>query len=120
MKLDKSRYWTTYQNIGFGIRLYVCYAREFVGPVGLVWGIPLGSKPSVFFVLNSFVLLWARRQKVRTTINKLILEHHEQIQTGSRATKEGDAFMKKSGYVDMPGIGCRILKRKKSKKKKSK
>lgn len=91
--------WIDTVQIGFGITLYVCFSRNFVGPIGFVWGIRTGDdKRNRFDVFGSYVLDWARRFGVRTKINEVILETHDVIATAAGSNDGGEAFMKAFGY----------------------
>ncbi len=99
-KFDPATAWVDWGEVGFGVWLYTCWAKGSYAPVGLVWGITLGSDAgkSTFVVYGSFVPPWARRQGVRTFINEAILKHTDVI-ASSHGTKEGAAFMKAAGYT---------------------
>lgn len=94
--------WVERYDIGVGLWLYVAFTRKFVGPIGVVWGIPIGSTPARFDVLHSYVLPFARRKGVRTLIQKEILKSFDVITTVEGSREGGAAFMKAAGYKHDP------------------
>lgn len=109
--------WCTSTTIGFGITLYAYFVREAATPAGFVWGIGHAAgqgRKSRFEVLGSFVCEWARRQGVRTAINKAIGEHYDVITTQNGSADGGLAFLRASGYVLDPVSGVWALPIKKA------
>ena len=92
--------WVDCVSIGFGISMYACFSRNFVGPIGFVWGTATGDRGKRRFdVLGSYVMPWARRKGVRTKINEAILSGGcDVIATVSGTEEGGAAFMKAFGY----------------------
>lgn len=93
--------WCDAKTLGFGIVLYACFAREFAGPVGFVWGIGMAAGnagKSRFEVFGSYVLPWARRAGVRSALNKSIRESYDVITTQNGSGEGGEAFMCAAGY----------------------
>lgn len=103
LKLQLDLCWIDQVKIGFGQVMYVCYARESIAPVGMVWGFGCTDRNdrSRFDVLGSFVVPFARRQGVRTLINNHIINedgYHVITSTGGTKEEGGEAFMRAYGY----------------------
>jgi len=88
--------WVTWTQIGYGIRLYLAFHPDNIGPIGMVWG--FAASEIQFHVLYSFVLPYCRRKGVRTTINETIHKHHKVIHTWQGSKTGGEKFLKASGY----------------------
>ena len=94
---ELDRCWCNRAPFGFGLMLYACFSRNFIGPSGLVWGFRVGKR---FEVLHSYVMPFARRQGVRTWINAEILKDGVQVITTYEGSKDGGAaFLRASGYT---------------------
>lgn len=98
IKVDLNGVWCPCYNVGFGTRLYVCFAPAYPQILGMVWGNGYGGKKTKFDIMGSYVLPWARRNGVRSAINRQILKDYDVLMTGG-ATKEGRGFMNKDGYA---------------------
>lgn len=94
-KLDHSKDWVEWVKIGFGFTLYILWNRDQPMPLGFVWGVTATEKR--FEVCGSYVPKFARRQGVRTALNRAILRDYKIISTPG-GTKEGCAFMRAQGY----------------------
>lgn len=105
-----------------GIVQFECYIKGDPAPAGLVWGIACGlgkSKKPVFMVFHSFVHPWARRKGVRTAIQAELKKRFYAIFTWT-GTKDGDAWMKASGFKKLRPWGLWIQDVAKAKPKKKK
>lgn len=100
IKIDTSRCWVECAAVGFGFWLYLCWAREVAGPVGLVWGIPssLRDGRGHFDVIGSYVPPAYRRKGIRTLINNEILKECEVIVSRDGSEEGGAVFMEAFGY----------------------
>lgn len=117
MKIDLAKCYVEPYDIDYGMTVYVARSRQVSSPVGLVWG--LRTSPDrrsygddgipTFEVCGSYVPEWARRQGVRTLINKWIHKHFETIRTQS-ASEFGRKFLRAAGYKRDP-LGGYFLKR---------
>jgi hypothetical protein len=113
-KLDLTRAWVTWTQLGHGIWIYGLFAPNFTGPYGLVWGASRGGAgKNSFEVFHSYVLPYVRRQGVRAKINETILQQFDVIITGDGSKEGGMAFLKSQGYELHKPTGIYFLTRKK-------
>lgn len=82
-----------------GTAIYGCWANEHNALVGLAWGARAKGDDGkmLFMSTGSYVESSARRQGVRTELNRAIFKDHDLITTVN-GTQSGLAFMKASGY----------------------
>lgn len=104
-KLDVQidRCWVTCNGIGFGVTQFTCFSPIAINPVGLVWAVSMGpgnAGKSRVETYHSYTVPWARRQGVRTLINRKIFEDHgvDVITTQQGSEDGGLAFLRASGY----------------------
>lgn len=94
-------------NKGFicGTRCVIAVIEDMSFPVGTVW-YQLGDGHTCS-IMTSYVEPWARRLKVRTRLNKAIIEGYpdlKRITTGHAISKASAEFMKRQGYKKKDGI----------------
>lgn len=114
--------WVTWRELEHGVMQFECYIKSDPAPAGLVWGFAcaIGKKRKpVFLVQHSFVHNWARRKGVRTAIHAEMQKHYSAIFTYT-GTKDGDAWMKATGFKKLRPWGLWIQDVAKSKPKKKK
>jgi len=80
-----------------GMTMYVCFEKNYIGPVGFVWGIGCWDPPR-FTVYGSYIMPVFRRLGVRTFMNKTLLEHWDTVMSPN-ATGLGKKFMQANGYA---------------------
>lgn len=101
MSVDLKGCHIEWQNIGFGMLLYVLFARSNPAPVGFVWGLAIAAgnaRKTRFEVFGSYVVPYARRSGVRSRLNRQLLEHWQVITTQNGSKEGGLKFMRAQGY----------------------
>lgn len=94
--------WVVWKEIGFGVTAFFCFAPRHPVPVGHVYTLIAGrgrSGKNECSIVSSYVDPWARRNGIRTELNRAIFKNHkiDVIRTAD-STRQGEAWMRACGY----------------------
>jgi hypothetical protein len=119
LDLEIQRCWVDWYPLRQGILLYTAYSPVAPSAAGSVWVQRTNNQrgEQVAIVLDSYVPQWARRQGIRTLINKTIAKHADIIMSPQGSKDGGEAFMKAEGYVLDKATGWWVWRKPKSPRK---
>lgn len=98
--LDLSKCLVDVNMIGFGITLYSCFNREFVGPLGLAWTVDYkvegGTKMAD--LLWVYTLPPYRRRGIARLLLETISSRRDAVMTGTGTDEGGRALIESVGF----------------------
>ena len=103
MKINLSDVEIEVIRLGRGLYQYTAWWKGCIYPVGIVW--VLGIDKDNAMVMNSYVPKWARRNGIRTLINKEIHKWIKNVLTSEGSKEGGMKFLKASKYKKVPTLG---------------
>jgi hypothetical protein len=98
IELDLSQAIVVENELIHGVSQFSLFIPTNTGPLGFVWGIGTGGQKNKFEIHGSYVLPWARRNGVRTALNRHLLKKNAVLIT-DMGSAEGEAFMQAFGYT---------------------